>query len=253
MLEEDLTFSLQKGSNHFTGTWSYNKINKGDDQLLLTFGENIATYIIKDQRRDEIRLYDTRKDQILILQRIVEFDADSDLDEDLQAELEGLTKEEIKAKLYPDKPFESGALVINPGYGLYDHVSGLPSALSTAVPAVSLLVERSLGSRIGVGLKLGYRSWEVLESSYSSSLYTAGLRATFHPNFHHKLDTYAGVAGVMRLGTLSDGTSTDRKWSSAVSPVIGARYHLSPGFALSGEFAYDTSTNFTVGFAVSIN
>jgi hypothetical protein len=252
-LKENQTFSLTKGPNHFTGTWSYNRIKKAEDQLLLTFGENIATYLIQDQRRDEVRLYDVRKDQVLILMRVVEFDEGSDLDEDLQAELEGLTKEEIKAKLYPDKPFEGGALVINPGYGLYDHLAGLPAALTTAVPAVTLLVERSLGSRIGVGLKLGYRSWEVAESSFSSSLYTAGLRATYHPSFHHKLDTYAGVAGIARLGTLTDGSTTERKWSTAISPVIGARYHLSKGFALTAEFAYDTSTNITVGFAISIN
>ena len=144
--------------------------------------------------------------------------------------------------------------MINPGYGFVDYLDSLPSSYENNVASYSLLLESSLGWRFGLGLKLGYRSWSVLEEIESNAtLYSAAARLTYHPRILPRLDTYVGVAPIVRYGTLSAANNNEYKWSTDISPVAGARYYFFNRFALTGEFAYDTSSNVTVGFSILLN
>lgn len=257
-LNKDQSFHLTKGTYNYTGTWTFDKKKKSSDILTLFFSSGAKKYFVEEIKKHELRLYDPEKDQVMILSRIekeevkeiVDAKEVKSTDNDPYA---GMSKEEIIKKLYPRDYFDKGRFVFNPGYGLIDYLDSLPSALMNQVPSVSLLLESSIGHRFGLGAKLGYRSWTIPESTYKASLYSTALRMTYHPKTVDKLDAYFGGTALLRYGTLSTGNETTGKWSTDYSPVVGARYYLLSRFALTGEFAYDTSSNVTLGFALLFN
>ena len=253
-IHPDQTFRLVKGTFNYEGTWSVKKIKKESDQLILEFTKGTRLYNVERIERNEIRLYDLSKDQILILSRIGAPTFEDDIQEEsIASSPDSKSKEEILQELYPRDYFDKGRFVFNPGYGLIDYLDSLPSVLETGTPSVSLLLEQSLGGRFGLGLKLGYRTWTIPESTYEASLYSSAFRLTYHPRLVDKLDTYLGATAVLRFGTLRSADDISGKWSTDYSPVIGARYYLLSRLAITGEYAYDTSSNLTLGMALLIN
>lgn len=249
-LSKDNDFVLVKGPNVFKGKWKYYDKKNDSNELVLYFDSDTRKYIIEDIEKNEIRLYDPLKEAVMILTRIPEVEekeANEELDSDTN------TQAITSQATYKFDPFDRGRFVISPGYGLVSYLDSLPSNLENKVASFSLLLESSIGRRVGIGLKLGYTSWVLPESTYELSLYTAAARLTYHPFVIEKLDLFAGVSPIVRYGTVVVENGNEFKWSADISPVIGARYYLFDRFAVSGEFAYDTSSNITLGFAVLLN
>ena len=249
-LSEDSSFILTKGENIFEGVWEYVDKKKDSDELVLFFSSDSMTYIIEDTKKSEIRLYDPSKEIVMILSRMEEEAADN-INDELH---ESNNQIEPYQGLYKADNFNTGKFVISPGIGIISYLDMLPSELETNVSSYSLLLESSIWNRVGLGLKLGYASWGLQNQlNYDVSLYSVAARITYHPKITRKLDAFAGVAPIIRYGTLVEQNNNEFKWSTDISPVVGIRYFLLDRFALSGEFAYDTSSNVTLGFALLLN
>jgi len=256
ILTSDNLFSMTKGVKTIEGSWEYVKNKKRSDELIMYINTKSKIYFIENIEKDEIELYDPKKETSKILIRIMEsVDKVEDVEYVTPIEIKDASKKEalLNQKSSFD-PFGRGRFVINPGYGFIDYLDSLPNTLNDNIASYSLLLESSLGSRIGLGIKLGYRSWTKDEEvQYDVSLYSAAARLTYHPNLIQRLDTYFGVAPIVRYGTIAEANNNEYKWSTDISPVVGARYYLFDRFALTGEFAYDTSSNVTVGFSILLN
>ncbi len=249
-LNKDNSFVLVKGPNVFKGFWKYYDKEKSNDELVLYFDSDTRKYLIEDIQKNEIRLYDLTKEEVLILTRKSLQDyGDPIMIEDKN----GNVVQDNKVTMPIVDYFDTGRFVINPGFGMIDYLDSLPSALSSKVYSFSLLLEKSVGKRVGVGLKLGYRSWEISESNTDITLYSAAARLTYHPLLVNKLDAYVGFAPILRYGTLVQENGNEFKWSADISPVVGARYYVFDSIGLSAEFAFDTSSNITVGMAFLFN
>ncbi len=245
-LSHDSTFVLIKGTNEFNGTWEYFDVKKDSDELVLYFSSESRRYLIEDVKKSEIRLYDLSNEVVLILKRIKE---------EIKDQLDMANTQIVyKSGFQRFDNFNAGKFILSPGIGVISYLDMLPSELETNVSSYSLLLENSLWKRIGIGLKLSYASWSLRnESIYDVSLYSIATRITYHPKFSSKVDVFAGVAPIIRYSTLVELNSNEFKWSKDISPVVGIRYYLFERFALSGEFAYDTASNFTLGFALLLN
>ena len=86
-------------------------------------------------------------------------------------------------------------------------------------------------------------------------MFSLASRVTYHPKlkFLPKFDTYAGGAIIVRFGHSKLPDETHSKWSADFSPVLGLRYYIAKRFAFTGEYAYDHTSNITLGFSILIN
>ena len=126
--------------------------------------------------------------------------------------------------------FGKGNHVINLGVGIGAHRS-IPLTASYEVCIVDGIAGK--GS-IGIGAIAGfrqhrYRVWGTY-NTYTSFL--AGFRAAFHYNFVENLDTYAGFITAASFYTTDAPSSFNMFVPGA---FVGARYYLSPGFAVMAE------------------
>lgn len=249
-LNKDNSFVLVKGPNVFKGFWKYYEKDKSTDELVLYFDSDTRKYLVEDIRKNEIRLYDVTKETVLILTRKSLQDYNDPV---LIEDENGNLVQEVKVTMPIVDYFDAGRFVVNPGFGVVEYLDSLPSSLNNKVSSFSLLLESSLAKRIGVGLKLGYRAWEIEESNTDITLYSAAVRFTYHPLLVDKLDTYIGFTPILRYGTFVQENGNEFKWSTDISPVVGARYYIFESVGLSTEFAYDSSTNFTLGISFLFN
>lgn len=250
-LNNDQSFKLTKGTFVHDGDWTYLKNKKDNDQLILKFKEKEITYIIEKIERNSIQLYDQSKGQIIVLKRIELPSKKAQGKKELNTTE---NKNEIQNSTEPNNKnfdkFSKGKFVVNPGYGLINYIDSLPVNLNSKTPSLSILLEKSFGAGIGLGLKMGYRQWEDQESGLTAALYSSSLRMTYHVKVLEKLDPYVGVGATLRFATLGSADLLSPKWSHDFTPIIGARYYLLNRFAFTAEFAYDNSSNVTLGFAI---
>lgn len=234
-INEDFSFVLSKGTHTHLGTWRSFKKKNEKEELVLSFKTKDLSYNIEKVEKDFIELYDQSKNLRLALTRAFQENETS----------EHNTKFEVNR-------IPKGSFIINPGIGLFSYIDSLPSGLQGKTPPLSLLLEHGLGNRLGLGIKVGHQSWENPEINQQTKMYALSSRLTYHPKAQSILNPYFGAAAILRLGTMSSSANSSFKWSYGFSPVVGIRYYVSDNISFTGEFAYDSTSNITLGFAFLI-
>jgi len=141
-----------------------------------------------------------------------------------------------------DDAFSRGDKVAQFGVGLGSFITY--TGYSTKIPPINGSIELGIidlldgKATIGVGGYLAHTSSKnkILDDSVMD--FIIGPRGTFHYQFVDKLDTYAGfmVGGdiVIKSKNSPLGSATD----VAFATFAGARYYITSGFAVYGEFGF---------------
>ncbi|MEE9439734.1 MAG: hypothetical protein V3V14_12085 [Saprospiraceae bacterium] len=153
------------------------------------------------------------------------------------------------SKVNNHDPFKKGTLVNSYGIGIAESFSGFPASITSKAPIYKVLFEQNIGKRIGLGLKMAYRKWEMEDIPNKMQLFTFAPRLTYHPKLGKSIDIYLGGAAVLRYGKLTEEIGKSTKFSGAITPVIGIRLFPFKNGAIIGEYAKDNSTIFTIGIA----
>lgn len=143
--------------------------------------------------------------------------------------------------------FEKGATVWQLGLGLLTNTKIEQYDTRIFVPPVTLFVEKSAFSNVGLGIFVGYHSRSVPEYLLKYNYFCAGGRVAYHFNVHEKLDPYIGLGGTLRYFEVRSGWKSRPKGRLSPIGVIGARYYLSNRFGVFGEIGGDGMTHFKVG------
>lgn len=146
--------------------------------------------------------------------------------------------------------FDKGTGVWSIAYALRSDVDKHTPNLQTTIPALTLSYERSVGYNIGLGGRVGYNSWQVLDSKCQIHYYALSLRAAYHLHISERLDPYLGVAATARGATMLDEHLSETKIKPGVNSFFGLRYYLKNRFALFGEVGADMMGWFHLGFNV---
>jgi hypothetical protein len=150
--------------------------------------------------------------------------------------------------LFEDLPkFTKGASILSLSIALRTDLDKHGYNIKNKIPAFSLSYERAIGYNIGVGGRIGYNSWEVLDTKCSVYYYALSLRGSYHINLIDNLDPYVGLAISARGSTTADETTTLTKIKPGISTFIGTRYYLKERFALFGEVGADMMGWFHLG------
>ncbi|MGK0363964.1 MAG: hypothetical protein ACI85O_001018 [Saprospiraceae bacterium] len=135
--------------------------------------------------------------------------------------------------------FSKGSWILHLGSGFKSDVVTDATGLKKVIPPLSFLLEKSVGKNFGIGLRGGFRMWEISKLDYQYQYYTASLRATYHPNIHPKLDPYIGVSGVGRLVRATGNQPEVTNKNYDYSFFIGGRYYLTSRLGIFIEFGAD--------------
>ncbi|MBL7816116.1 MAG: hypothetical protein JNL70_13950 [Saprospiraceae bacterium] len=157
------------------------------------------------------------------------------------------------SNLFAELPkFDKGTGVWSVAIALRSDVDKHTPNLKTTVPAVTLSYERSVGNNIGLGSRLGYNYWQVLDSKCQVHYYGLSVRGAYHLNISDRLDPYLGVALSVRGATMVDEHLTETRVRPSANSFIGVRYYIGKNLALFGEVGADMMGWFHFGFNFKI-
>lgn len=149
--------------------------------------------------------------------------------------------------------FENKSFIVHLGTSFVSDLAyDKESFLKLGVPAVHLLMEKSVAKNFGVGLKLGTKWWRAEKLNYNYRYYAAGLRATYHLCILDKLDPYFGANLTARGFWIGNGETSINEIDVKVGAVIGARYYLNQWFGVFGEFAEDGIGKIHIGLTLKL-
>jgi Outer membrane protein beta-barrel domain len=148
--------------------------------------------------------------------------------------------------------FEQGTTIWSLSIAIRSDVDKHAYNLKNKIPALTLSYERSIGSNIGVGGRMGYNLWEVTDTKCQVHYYALSARGSYHLNISDNFDPYLGVALTARGATTVDENSSMTKIKPGVSSFIGARYYFKEKLAIFGEIGADMMGWFHVGLNLKI-
>lgn len=120
----------------------------------------------------------------------------------------------------------------------------------SSIPAVGLIIEKSIFGNLGVGVNLGFQQWKVPVLNYKYQYFSGSLRAAYHFAILKKLDPYVGGAVAYRRLVLR---SSDRSnFNGKITPhlFVGTRYYLTDSLGAFAEFGNDALSSVKLGISL---
>lgn len=149
--------------------------------------------------------------------------------------------------------FAEKSFIINLGTSFVSDIVLPPDEfLSSQLPALELLIEKNIIKNLGLGLKLGTKWWRADKLNYNYRYYTAGLRLTYHFSVLDKLDPYLGANVTGRGFWIGNGNQNVNEVKVNLGAIIGARYYLTDGLGVFGEFAEDGIGKIHIGLTFKL-
>ncbi len=151
----------------------------------------------------------------------------------------------------PDYFYNGTSIIGLHGELVNNIIDGKPYDSAMFVPPVSLSFERPLWRNIGIGVNLGITSWGDTLADYRYSYYSLGVRWTYHPKVHDRLDPYIGGAITYRMIRLTEPEVDPQHFlGGSYDWFIGVRYFPTRRFGLFGEFGSDAISKYNVGAVI---
>jgi hypothetical protein len=124
--------------------------------------------------------------------------------------------------------------------------------LSLQIPGIHLLLDKSIGKNIGLGLRVGAKGWRADKIAYNYRYFSAAVRGTYHINLFERLDPYLGMAVTGRRFSIGNGEELVSDIRVGVGIVAGARYLFTERLGGFLEFAGDGIGGVHTGIALKI-
>ena len=146
--------------------------------------------------------------------------------------------------------FEKGTGVWSLSMAVRTDVDKHGYSIKNKIPAVTLSYEKSIGSNLGLGGRVGYNQWDIMDSKCKTHYYALSIRGSYHINIGEKIDPYLGIAASLRGATTVDENSTLTTIKPGVSSFIGVRYYFMERLAIFGEAGADMMGWFHFGLTL---
>lgn len=149
--------------------------------------------------------------------------------------------------------FERQSFILHLGTSFVDDIV-LPDDefLSLQLPALHIFMEKCIAKNVGLGIKLGTKWWKAEKLNYNYRYYSIGIRGTYHFSVLEKLDPYLGANITGRGLWVGNGNDNVNEMDFRAGAIIGARYYLTDGLGLYGEFAEDGIGKIQIGLTLKI-
>ncbi len=174
------------------------------------------------------------------------------------------TQREKRTRFFRNPPtFVTESSVVQVGIGLLSNVNLKEQAYendffqtSLIYPAISLTYERNIWNNFGLGLSVATQSWKVppltidrQEYNFRYRYHGLGIRATYHLNFHPRLDSYLGITTSVRyMDIASSGEIFDRNFNLDAAFLVGMRFYITDTIGVFLEVSDETLSWCTTGF-----
>jgi hypothetical protein len=165
--------------------------------------------------------------------------------------------------------YQKGDNILNVGLGLGFYNYGYFGTRSSSFPALTANYEIGVHEYFGVGPYIGYKSWNYnyTGGDYGFSQFTVGARGSFHYSSllnealdmgidDDKLDLYvvliAGLEFQTYTGDYGPYFGDPNNVKLRLGPSLGARYYLSPNFAVFAEGGRGAFSWLTIGVSLKM-